>query len=339
MNSFLKPLIVNLLILPFFISCQKEKSAEYTLDGMVQGSYYHIVYYATEKENQTVKQDISNLFSQIDKSVSLWNKESIINQVNDNKNPLLDSIFIDCFNKSQEISILTFGNLDCTVGALVEKYGFVAKNRETITQKQIDSLLKYVGYKNLRIEKQKLIKKYSQTKIDFNAIAQGYTTDEVSKYFLSKGIQNFIVDVGGEVRANGEKENGKNWRCAIEQPSDSLNAERKYNTYIELKNNSIVTSGNYRKYYIDENGIRKSHTIDPFNGKSVDHSLLSVSVVSQNATLADGLATAFMVMGLEKSKEFLSKHPKLKVHFIYWQDNQYKTYTTKNLEKEIKSLN
>lgn len=338
MNLYLKPLIVSLLIIPFIISCQKEKPSEYTLDGMVQGSYYHIVYYATQTQNQTIKQDITNIFSQIDKSVSLWHKESIINQVNDNKNPTLDTIFIECFNKSQEISALTLGNLDCTIGALVEKYGFAAKNREQITQTQIDSLLKYVGYKNLRIENQKLIKKYSQTKIDFNAIAQGYTTDKISEYLLSQNIESFIVDVGGEVRANGKKENGKLWRCAIEQPSDSIDSERKYNTYLELKNNSIVTSGNYRKYYIDESGTRKSHTISPFNGKSVDHSLLSASVVAQDATLADGLATAFMVMGLEKTKEFLIKHPHLKAHLIYWENNQFQTYTTENLKPEIKSL-
>ncbi len=334
MTKYSKLLILNLILILFFWACSKSPQKN-TLDGMVQGSYYHIIYYATPTQNQSVSQDLQNLFNQIDQSVSLWNKESLINQVNQNKDVELDSIFIDCFVKSQEISELTEGYLDCTIGALVEKYGFAAKEREEITQEQIDSLLQYVGYNNIKIENSRIKKKFAQTKIDFNAIAQGYTSDKIAQYFFQKGITNFIIDIAGEVRANGTKDNGKLWTCAIEQPSDSSNQERSYNTYLELKDQSIVTSGNYRKYYIDEKGNKKSHTIDPFTGRSVTHNLLSVSVVDKSATLCDGLATAFMVMGLEKSKTFLQHHPHIQAHFIYWDKNQYQTYTTPNLKHRI----
>ena len=339
MNSSLKHLILSLLIIPLFFSCQSNKIEKHSLDGIIQGSYYHIVYYATPKQHSEAKKDILQLFKQIDKSVSLWEKGSIINQMNQNLDPVLDTIFIECFTKSQEISALSSGSLDCTIGALVEKHGFAAKKREKLSQKEIDSLLQYVGYQTVSIENKRLKKKYPQTKIDLNAIAQGYTTDKISELLLSKDIKNFIVDITGEVRANGKKENNKSWLCAIEQPSDSSNQERQYNTYVELNNTSIVTSGSYRKYYIDENGEKKSHTIDPKTGKSVEHTLLSVSVISPSAILADGLATSFMVMGLEKAKEFLKHHPELKAHFIYWENNQYKTYTTPNLIKDLKSLN
>ena len=332
MNSYLKSLIVSLCIIPLLFSCQKGKPDKFTLDGMVQGSYYHIVYYATQTQNESVKKDIDSIFSKVDNSISLWVKGSLINKVNNNIDVEIDSIFIDCYKHSHEVSELTSGAFDCTVGGLVEIYGFAAKNRQKVTDKQVDSLLQYVGYKNIRLENKRLIKKYKQTKLDFNAIAQGYTTDLVTNYFLKKGIKNFIVDVGGEVRANGKKENGKLWRCAIEQPSDSSDAERKFNSYIELNNNSVVTSGSYRKYYIDEKGEKKSHTIDPKTGKSVTHSLLSVSVIASNATIADGLATSFMVMGLEKSKEFLKLHPNIKAYFIYSEGKtKYKTYATSNL--------
>lgn len=332
MDSFLKNLTISLCIIPFLFSCQKEKPNQFILDGMVQGSYYHIVYYATQAQNERVKKDIDSIFSKVDNSISLWVEGSLINKINNNIDVEVDSIFIDCYNHSHEVSELTSGAFDCTVGGLVEVYGFAAKNRQKVTDKQVDSLLKYVGYKNIRLENKRLIKKYKQTKLDFNAIAQGYTTDLITNYFLKKGIKNFIVDVGGEVRANGKKENGKLWRCAIEQPSDSLDAERKFNSYIELDNNSVVTSGSYRKYYIDEQGEKKSHTIDPKTGKSVTHSLLSVSVIASNATIADGLATSFMVMGLEKSKEFLRLHTNLKAYFIYSDSKtKYKTYATSNL--------
>ena len=302
MNLFLRNLIISFCIIPFLFSCQKEKQNQYVLDGMVQGSYYHIVYYATESQNQNLSKDI-------------------------------DSIFIDCYNSSNKISELTSGALDCTVGGLVEIYGFSSKNKEKLSDKLIDSLREYVGYKDIKIENKRLIKKYNQTKIDFNAIAQGYTTDKVSNYFLSKGIENFIVDIGGEVRANGKKDNGSFWHCAIEQPSDSSSSESKFNVYIDLKNNSIATSGNYRKYYIDDKGVKKSHTIDPKTGRSVNHSLLSVSVIAKNATSADGFATSFMVMGLEKSKEFLIKHQEIQAYFIYSDsNNKLQTYLTPNLK-------
>ena len=339
MNLFLKHLILSLIIIPLFFSCKNDKVEKHSLDGIIQGSYYHIVYYASPKQHIEAKKEITELFKRIDKSVSLWEKGSIINQINLNLDPVLDSIFIECFTKSQEISALSSGSLDCTVGALVEKHGFAAKKREHLSQKEIDSLLQYVGYQTVSIENKRLKKKYKETKIDLNAIAQGYTTDKISELLLSHNIKNFIVDITGEVRASGKKEGDKSWLCAIEQPADSANQERQYNTYIELNNTSIVTSGSYRKYYIDENGEKKSHTIDPNTGKSVEHTMLSASVITPSAILADGLATSFMVMGLEKAKEFLKTHPELKAHFIYWENNQYKTYTTPNLINDLKSLN
>jgi len=316
----------------FFLSCNKEKTTKYTLDGIAQGSYYHIVYLANEGQNRGVKEEITTLLTQIDNSLSLWKEGSLINKINQNQDPILDSLFIDCLNWSQKISHLTGGYLDCTIGLLVEKHGFAAKKQEPLNQEIIDSLLQYVGYKTISIEDGKLRKTYPQTKIDLNAIAQGYTTDKVSWLLKSKGITNFIVDIGGEVRASGTKEKGESWLCGIEQPAQNSLSERSYKTFLKLKDEAIVTSGSYRKYYQDSLGNRYSHAIDPFTGKSVRHNLLSVSVVDSSATLCDGLATALLVMGLDSSKTFLSAHPNLKAHFIYFEDNQYKTFTTPNLK-------
>lgn len=193
----------------FFLSCNKEKTTKYTLDGIAQGSYYHIVYLANEGQNRGVKEEITTLLTQIDNSLSLWKEGSLINKINQNQDPILDSLFIDCLNWSQKISHLTGGYLDCTIGLLVEKHGFAAKKQEPLNQEIIDSLLQYVGYKTISIEDGKLRKTYPQTKIDLNAIAQGYTTDKVSWLLKSKGITNFIVDIGGGTGKRHQRKGGK----------------------------------------------------------------------------------------------------------------------------------
>lgn len=333
------PLLILALLSSLFLSCNKTKKAEeltqISFDRMIQGSYYHISYFGKNEQKNNIKNGIDSVFGAIDKSISLWDTNSIINKVNDNIITKLDNIFLDNFNHSQRISTLTDGAFDITVGGLVEAYGFARKNKIEITDKKIDSLLKYVGYKNISVRNNRLVKKIPQTKIDFNAIAQGYTTDKISEYLISKGVSSFIVDIGGEVRAMGEKPDKKKWTCAIETPSEEKDSEREYDSYIELKDESIVTSGNYRKFYI-ENGVKYSHTIDPKTGRSVKHSLLSASVLAKDATTADGLATAFMVMGLDKAISWLSSHPEFEAHFIYNdQKGNYQTYTTKKLKGRL----
>jgi thiamine biosynthesis lipoprotein len=151
--------------------------------------------------------------------------------------------------------------------------------------------------------------------IDFDAIAQGYTSDWLGQFFDSKGIKNYLIDVGGEVLGKGCKPDGRLWSVAIEMPAKSAEDERKIQAILSLENKAISTSGSYRKYY-EENGVRYSHTIDPYTGYPVRHNLLSVSVLAPDCITADAFATAFMVMGLQKSKEFLAKHPELEAYFI-----------------------
>ena len=168
--------------------------------------------------------------------------------------------------------------------------------------------------------------------IDFNAIAQGYSVDVVSKFLESNGIENYIVEIGGEVFAKGTKENGKRWNVGIEKP-DENNMDHEFKATLFLKDKAVSTSGNYRKFYM-ENGIRYSHEIDPSTGYPVRHSLLSVSVVAVNCTDADAYTTAFMVMGLEKSLIFLKKHKELDAYFIYSdKDGKIKTDETEGLKE------
>lgn len=338
-----------ILVLIFFSACKDEKTPElkkYTLNGRTQGTYYHIVYFAPSDKwciknnwqtSSEIKKGIDRILTTIDNSISLWNPNSNLNKINNNQRNTLDNILLENFMAAEKISKLTDGAFDISLGALIEAHGFAAKERKKLSKQELDSMMLYVGYEKLRLEGNKLIKQYPQTRIDFNAIAQGYTTDAISKYLTNNKISQHIVDVGGEVYASEKKPDGQQWRVAIEKPSKDMYAEREYNSFVKLENKSIVTSGNYRKY-VEEDGIRLSHTIDPKTGYSVSHNLLSVSVIAENATTADGLATAFMVMGKEKAEEFLKAHPEYDAIFIYsTPEGEIETSHTKNLDKILET--
>lgn len=342
--------LFSIAIALLLASCGEKSKTElkkFTLDGRVQGTYYHIVYYhlddkAAQKANlpteQEIKHSIDSIFKAIDETLSLWNSNSIVSKVNANEPVALNKIFIDNFEASQYFSRLTDGCFDITIAPVVKAQGFANEQRTKTDKQQIDSLMQYVGYDKVKIENNAIKKLYPQTQLDFNAIAQGYTSDKVSEYLTKNNIRSHIVDIGGEVYASNRKPDGQQWRVAIEQPTENPDAQREYNSFVKLENQSIVTSGNYRKFFI-ENGIKYSHTIDPKTGQNAKHSLLSVSVVAKNATQADALATAFMVMGMEKAEEFISQHPEYQAIFIYCDtDGKTKTKATKGLQDQIEIL-
>jgi len=286
-----------------------------TYRGFAQGTTFSIKFFAST-DSVMLKDGIDSILSDINHTASTYDAISIISKVNLNEEVELNYDFIKIFNKSKEVSDSSNGSFDITVGELVRRWGFGFKNKSLPTEQEVDSLLEFVGYKNLTLKENKLIKKYSETKIDFNAIAQGYTVDLVAEYFLKKSCADFIVEIGGEVRANGTKNDKKPWVVGIEKPAPNDSSEQAIQLKIALNNQSISTSGNYRKYFIKD-GIKFSHTIDPKTGYPVHHSLLSVSIIADDCTTADAYATAFMVMGIEKSKEFVKNHPRIEAYFIY----------------------
>lgn len=249
-------------------------------------------------------------------TASLWEKNSTIAKVNRNEAVALDSNFITIFNKAQEISKLTDGAFDITVGLLVNAWGIGYKQNVELSQKTIDSMLNFVGYHNIAIKDGFFWKKYPEISIDFNAIAKGYSVDLIANYLKGNGITDYLVDIGGEVRAEGENiDTKKKWLIGIERPSKTANDEREYQFVIQLDGKSIATSGTYRKYR-EVDGIRYSHTIDPKTGYPVSHTLLSATVIADDCITADALATAFMVMGTEKAKSVLAKFKDCEALFI-----------------------
>lgn len=350
MKNRLKKILLLTTVICVFISCggqKEEKMQKFTLNGRTQGTYYHIVYYnftdeVAKKRNlpteSQIKAGIDSILNAIDASLSLWNPQSILSKVNRNETVLLDKIFIENFEASQNYSKLTDGYFDVTVCPLVQAYGFGNEKKQMPDAQQTDSIMQFVGFEKVRLNGNKIEKDFPQTRLDFNAIAQGYTADKVSEYFKSLNINSHIVDIGGEVFAADKKPDGQKWRVAIEEPSDSLDAPREYNSFIKLENQAVVTSGNYRKYII-ENGVKYSHSIDPKSGRPAKHSLLSVSVVAESATSADAIATALMVMGLEKAQEFINDNPQYGAVFIFCDSNgKTKTLVSENLKDSIETL-
>ena len=235
-----------------------------------------------------------------------------------------------------EVSEKTKGAFDITVEPLVYAWGFGLSKRLKMNQHIVDSLLPLVGYHKVKLENGKLVKPDPRIRIDFNAIAQGYSTDVVASFLDSKGIQSYLIDIGGEVLARRTKPDGEKWTVAIEMPTKHEDDQATIQAVLSLQDMAISTSGNYRKYY-EENGKRYSHEIDPSTGYPVSHTTLSASVLAKDCMTADAYATAFMVMGVDKGKEFLKKNPQLEVYFIYSApDGSMKTYYTKGFEKFIR---
>ena len=314
-------------------ACQQQRQTEIRLSGEAQGSYYSIIYF--DNQHRNLQHDIDSLLHDFDLTASLWEPESLIRRINDNRDSIANTLFADLLNKSNEINLLTDGCYDCTVGKLVKAWGFGFEKSTEMTPQRVDSLRRYCGKPatlNRGADGITTVRKPSpETEIDFNAIAQGYSVDLVGRYLEHKGIGNYIIDIGGEVLAKGCKADSTHWTIGIERPSAQRYSSREIETVITLRDRAVVTSGNYRKYY-EKDGLRYSHTIDPSTGYPVKHTLLSVSVVDTTAWRADALATAFMVMGLQQSLQFLEAHGDEigvdAVFFIYNENGNYKTYAT-----------
>lgn len=335
MKKFLFPILASLIL---FSGCNPKKKNLIKVEGNAQGTTYHISYLSDDEINH--KTAIDSLLKAIDTSMSTWVPNSLISRINNNdNNVLIDNYFIEVFNKSIEVSQKTDGLFDVTVGPLVNSWGFGFAKKATIDSKKIDSLLHFVGYKMVRLEGNKIIKAKPEIKIDFNAIAQGYSVDVLANYLESKGINNYLVELGGELKAKGKKEN-ENWKVGIDKPDEKETSERKLEAVIELNDKALATSGNYRKFY-EENGQKFSHIINPKTGYPAKQNLLSATVISDDGITADAYATAFMVMGLKKSIQFLeaNKELKLEVYFIYDDKGIWKTYTSESLKKWIRELN
>jgi thiamine biosynthesis lipoprotein len=317
-------LFLGLLIIT---ACGQELKSPITISGQAQGTTYTISYLAGAYANY--REEIDSIFNAIDQSLSTYKEASVISRINRNETDKADTHFIAVFQKAAEVSQQTAGAFDVTVAPLINAYGFGFKKKEQVTPAKIDSLLLLTGYQKIRLEGKTLVKASPGMMVDFNAIAQGYTVDVLAGFLDSRGISEYLIELGGEVRAKGKKQDGSAWTVGIEEPEATGGEGGTLNRTIALQDNALATSGNYKKFYV-EDGKRYTHIIDPHTGLPAKNNLLSATVVAPDCMTADAYATAFMVMGLEQAKAFVAarQNLQLSVFFLYDEQGATKTYVS-----------
>jgi thiamine biosynthesis lipoprotein len=311
----------------------------FIIQGEAQGSTYAIKYIANVE--LVTKTQIDSLLEAFDLSLSTYRQDSKISKINaGDSTVIVDGLFLKTFSASQQIFNETNGLFDPTVGVLVNAYGFGPNHsRKSLKQSEIDSLLQFVGFNKVKVNSNLTIKKqYPETYFDFNAIAQGYSVDVTIDFLKANGIENAIVEIGGELYALGKNTiDNKNWVVGIDDPLQTPEA-RKLIATVNLENLGMATSGNYRKVITDSiTGEKFVHTINPKTGKPQKGNVLSTTVLAPTCVMADGYATALMVMDLEQGKKFVAEHPELYVMIMYANEaNSLERFETENFKKIIK---
>ncbi|EKX88648.1 FAD:protein FMN transferase [Alloprevotella sp. oral taxon 473] len=290
------------------------RSKYQTSQGEIFGTTYHVRYNSTQNLDKEIEQELFR----VDTIFSLFKENSLLSRFNRGEDKGKgNTLFAEVIKLSLEISNETEGAFDITVAPLVNAWGFGFKNKQPLSNQQVDSLQKLVGYQHLSFNGKELTKDIPNLQIDCGAIAKGYAVDRIAKLLSDKGCQNYMVEIGGEVVVKGNNDKGEKWKIGINKPTQhALPTEEDLQTLLSLTNCGIATSGNYRNFYIKD-GKKYAHSIDPKTGYPVQHSLLSATVISQSCAKSDALATAFMVMGLDKAKAFVETHKDIQVYFIY----------------------
>lgn len=314
-------------------SCTPQKKY-IKIEGFAQGTTYSITYY--DSLNRNLSFQIDSILSEIDHSMSIYNDSSIISKVNSNQSDSIDHLLKEVILASFDIYRQTDGAFDITVGPVVRAIGFGRDKIQGIDSAKIRALLPLIGMNKIRVEGNTLKKDDSKIQIDVNAIAQGYTVDVIGKYMVSMGIKNYLIEVGGEITARGKNSKGTCWVVGIDKPVESALPGENIQAKISISNGyGLATSGNYRKF-IEVNGQKYAHTINPKTGFPELNNLLSATVVAPNATKADALATAFMVKGLEWSKNFVANNNDIDAYLVYSDSSgNYQVWMNEGMKKRI----
>jgi thiamine biosynthesis lipoprotein len=340
MLSYGKITILLLILLSFgcetdINSIQKDKSNTVYITGYAQGTTYSIQY--VDSLQRDFSFSIDSLLIRFDSSLSIYKPNSIISQINQTDTFVTtDTLFIHCFKKAKEVWQNTEGYFDPTVAPLVNAFGFGFENIENVNDKLLDSLRQLVGFEKIQLINDSIFIKPQKVMLDFNALAQGYSVDVVAGFLNKKGIRNYLVEIGGELKASGKTEKGQYWRVGVEKPVEN-NDNHELSAVVELNNQALATSGNYRKFY-EKDGVKYTHTIHPKTGKPVISNILSATVVAKNCIDADAYATAFMVMGLNNAKLFVSQQSNLEALLIYNENNKLKTWVSEGLTNQMEEI-
>lgn len=307
------------MLVMLFISCEKETDQHQFIEGLAFGTTYHIQYYGSHPGD--IQHGIDSIIAAINQSASTYIKDSDISKINrGDTTVVVDQFFKDVFLLSERINVETAGYFDPTIGVLRNAYGFGdTEPLKGIDDEKLDSLLNYVGFHRVKLNDDETISKESpEIYFDFNAIAKGYAVDYMGRYLENQGISNYLIEVGGEVLARGENVSKQHiWTIGIETPDSDIDNRTFANT-VELNNEAMAASGNYRKFRVDSlSGKKYVHTINPLNGSAEMSDVTSATVIAPTCGEADAYATSFMAMGLEMTKNFVSEIDGVEVYLTY----------------------
>jgi len=301
-----------------FWSCAP--STPYTrLKGNAFGSYYSIVY----RSSEDYRKDIETLLSDYSKAVSRYDSSSELSEFNRRGRITFRSPYLKgLFGKYREIHRVTDRALEPTIMPLVKAWAINTPNAQVVDSTEVDSLLFYVDFEAINVSKDQLVTTKKGQTLDLNAIGEGYGIDLLTDFFIKKGIKNFKIEIGGEMRCHGKNPEGKTWNIGIENPVSSIGAPSSLFATVKLDNCALSTSGSYRQYFTDSLGRKYTHIIDPKTGFPVRHHLLSVSIKAKDGATADGVATACMVMGKEKAIQLIERLPEVEGFLMYEEDGK-----------------
>ncbi len=327
--------ISALLIVLFLCNCTETTPTkqEIKITGFAQGTTYHISYITFN--GVSYERSIDSLLIEVDNSLSTYQKTSLISRFNRTDSVLkVDKMFTAVFKVSKKVYKKSDGAFNPAIAPIVNAWGFGFKDTEKTDSTTIDSLMQYINFDDFTLKNGVVSKKNKYMMLDFNAIAQGYSVDVLCDFLTSKGITNYMVEVGGELRTSGTNLQDTLWRIGIDKPLPNLK-EREIEVIINLDNKALATSGNYRKIH-EKDGKKYSHTINPKTGYPIAQNLLSATVITNKCVDADAYATTFMVVGLAKSKEILKKDKNLEGILIFSnKNNQLETFVTKGINDFI----
>ena len=317
-----------------FCGCER-RPAYTTVEGVMLGTTLRVVADVRGVSSQELYAAVMELDREAKASMSIYDETSLLSRLNRNETDSVDRHISFNLHLADSIGALSDGRYDVTVKPLVEAWGFAGKER--VEHPNVDSILGFVGREKVRIEAGRLVKDDPRVQLDFNSVAKGYTVDLLAALVEKYGAENYLVDIGGEVRCRGVNPGGEGWRIGIETPFDGNMSNGEYlQKRIRLHEGGLATSGNYRRFYLDAEGNKVAHTIDPRTGRSALSRLLSVTVAAPTCAEADALGTMFLAMGADDALAAAKRMPGMKVYFILAGDGDgYEEYVSPAMEALI----
>lgn len=300
-RKFIHFLILTILTLPISTACNK-KDAYNHLEGMIWNTIYHITY----KGDPNLRDSIMPVLNEVGSSLSVFDKKSLVSQLNNSNIVETDQHLKRVYLESRRINELSHGNFDPTVSPLIDAWGFGIGHNPTVDTLAIDSILEFVGIQKTRLEDGLLVKEDLRTRFNFSAIAKGYGCDAVGEMFKRNGVNDFMVEIGGELALSGKSPSDTDWRIAIDAPVEDIQPGEETAVILTLTNCGVATSGNYRNYRQDGE-YKIAHTISPITGRPFLNEILSATVVAPTCMEADAIATACMAGSLSEAKNIFKE--------------------------------